>query len=73
MINKRTGKKEKRPEKCPKCGGNTFRTEYISLRKNYPYGKKSKPITTIKERVRICSGTRCGYREHLKFPPTFMG
>ena len=70
---KRKDRKGKRPEKCVKCGKNTFRTEYISLRKNYPYGKKSKPITTIKERIRICDGITCGYKEHLKFPPTFMG
>ena len=41
--NKRTGKKEKRPEICPKCGGNTFRTEYISLRKIIHMEKNQNP------------------------------
>jgi len=59
MLEKKSRKK-KIYSKCPKCGKNKLAIFKI-IKKNYPFGKKSKPLRVIKKRKIKCFA--CGYKK----------
>ena len=48
--------------KCPNCNKETLK--YISTHKNYPHGRKSRPIYTIKKIKYKCKN--CGWKKIMR-------
>ena len=58
MINNKRRKNQARL--CPRCRKKNLIIIDV-LKKNWPFGKKSKPAIIIKKRKKVC--TNCYYRE----------
>jgi len=54
--------------KCPKCKKHTIKIK-LTLRKNHPFGKKSKARKSIKEKKVFCINRACKYVNAFNQPP----
>jgi len=66
--------------KCPECHKDNLVITFLKVKTNYPFGRKSNPVTQVVKKVIECSTTwktkygfrRCPYR-HNYVNPNFGG